>query len=73
MISIVIYLDTITLNEKDDNLVILKVSEECIRRYVAENCKTDYEKWIKSYTADDTEDLFSFVVINGYEYELEEY
>lgn len=35
MVGITIYKDTVTLEyEGDDNLIIVKVSEECIRRYV---------------------------------------
>ena len=74
MVDIIIYKDTVTLEyEGDDNLMIVKVSEECIRRYVTEICKADYDEWIKLYTADETEDLFSFVIMNDYKYELEEY
>lgn len=74
MIDIIIYKDTVTLQYKgDDNLMVLKVSEECIRRYVMEICKADYDEWIKSYTADDAKDLFDFVIMNDYKYELEEY
>ena len=74
MIDITIYKDTFTLEyEGDDNLMIVKVSEECIRRYVTEICKANYDEWIKSYTADDTEGLFNFVIMNDYKYELEEY
>lgn len=73
MVSITIYKDTVTLQEEDENLIEIKVSKECIRKYVSEICKADYDEWIKSYTADETEDLFSFVIMNGYEYELEEY
>ena len=74
MVSIIIYKDTVTLQyECDDNLMIIKVSEECIRRYVMEICKADYYEWIKLYTADDTEGLFNFVIMNDYKYELEEY
>lgn len=74
MVDIIIYKDTVTLQyEGDDNLMILKVSEECIKKYVTEICKADYDEWIKSYTADDTEGLFNFVIMNDYKYELEEY
>ena len=75
MVGITIYKDTVTLEyeDGDDNLIIVKVSEECIKRYVAEICKADYDEWIKNYTADDTEGLFNFVIMNDYKYELEEY
>ena len=75
MVGITIYKDTVTLEyeDGDDNLIIVKVSEECIKRYVTELCKADYDEWIKNYTADDTEGLFNFVIMNDYEYELEEY
>lgn len=75
MVAITIYKDTVTLEyeEADDNLIIVKVSEECIRRYVTEICHADYDEWIKSYTADDSEGLFNFVIMNDYKYELEEY
>ncbi len=74
MVGIMIYKDTVTLQyEGDDNLMIIKVPEECIKRYVTEICKADYEEWINSYTADDTEGLFNFVIMNDYKYELEEF
>ena len=74
MVGIIIYKDTVTLEyEDDDNLIIVKVPEECIKRYVTEICKANYDEWIKSYTADDTEGLFNFVIMNDYKYELEEY
>lgn len=74
MVGITIYKDTATLQyEGDDNLMIVKVSEECIRRYVTEICKADYNEWINSYTTDDTEGLFNFIIMNNYKYELEEY
>lgn len=75
MVAITIYKDTVTLEyeEADDNLIIVKVSEECIRRYVTEICQADYDEWIKTYTADDSEGLFNFVCMNDYEYELEDY
>ena len=74
MVSITIYKDTVTLEyEGDDNLMTVKVSEECIRRYVTEICKANYDEWIKSYTADSTEGLFNFIIMNDYEYELEEH
>lgn len=73
MVAITIYKDTVTLEDEDNNLMIVKVSEECIRRYVKEICKVDYEEWIKTYTADDTEGLFNFVIMNDYKYELEDY
>ena len=40
---------------------------------VTEICKANYDEWIKNYTADDTEGLFNFVIMNDYKYELEEY
>ena len=74
MVDIIIYKDTVTLQyEGDDNLMIVKVPEECIKRYATEICKENYDEWIKSYTADDTEGLFNFVIMNDYKYELEEY
>lgn len=73
MVAITIYKDTVTLENEDNNLMIVKVSEECIRRYVKEICDADYEEWIKTYTADDTEGLFNFVIMNDYKYELEDY
>lgn len=74
MVSIIIYKDTVTLQyECDDNLMIIKVPEECIRRYVTEICHADYDEWIKTYTADDSEGLFNFVCMNDYKYKLEEY
>lgn len=74
MVDITIYKDTVIPEyEGDDNLMIINVSKECIRRYVTEICKEDYDEWIKSYTADDTEGLFGFVIMNGYQYELAEY
>lgn len=72
-VPIVIYRDTVTLlNENDDNLIVVRVPEECIKRYVSEVCEENYDKWILRYTADDTVGLFHFVVMNGYEYILEE-
>ena len=74
MVDITIYKDTVTLQyEGDDNLMIVKVPEECIKRYATEIRKANYDEWIKSYTADDTEGLFNFVIMNDYKYELEEY
>ena len=73
MVAITIYKDTVTLENEDNNLMIVKVSEKCIRRYVKEICDADYEEWIKTYTADDTEGLFNFVIMNDYKYELEDY
>ena len=75
MVGITIYKDTVTLEyeDGDDNLIIVKVSEYCIRRYVTEICKADYDEWIKNYTTDDAEGLFNFIIMNDYKYELEEF
>ena len=74
MVNIIIYKDTAILGHEDDNnLIIIKLFEWCVRKYVDENCKENYDKWIESYTADDTEGLFNFVITNDYKYELEEY
>ena len=70
MVSITIYKDTVTLQEEDENLIEIKVPEECARRYAEEICHADYEEWLNTYTADITEDLFSFVIMNDYKYEL---
>ena len=70
MVSITIYKDTVTLQEEDENLIEIKVPEECARRYAEEVCHADYEEWLNTYTADITEDLFSFVIMNDYKYEL---
>ena len=72
-VPIVVYKNTvIPLKENDDNLIIVKVSEECIKRYVSEVCKENYDEWILWYTAYNTVGLFHFIVMNGYEYILEE-
>ena len=70
MVSITIYKDTVTLQEEDENLIEIKVPEECARRYAEEVCHADYEEWLNTYTADITEDLFSFVIMNDYKYKL---
>lgn len=70
MVSITIYKDTVTLQEEDENLIEIKIPEECARRYAEEVCHADYEEWLNTYTADITEDLFSFVIMNDYKYEL---
>lgn len=69
-VSITVYKDTVTLQPEENNLIEIKVTEECVRRYVDEVCQANYDEWIKSYTADDTEGLFHFVVMNDYKYEL---
>ena len=69
-VSITVYKDTVTLQPEENNLMEVKLSEECVRRYVDEVCHANYDEWINSYTADNTEDLFNFVVMNDYKYEL---
>ena len=74
ILDITIYKDTVILGYAgDDNLIIIKLFEWCVRNYVTEICKVDYDEWIDNYTADDTEGLFNFVIMNNCKYELEEY
>ena len=43
--------------EADDNLIIVKVPEECIRRYVTEICHADYDEWIKTFVGRRVDDM----------------
>lgn len=68
-VDVTVFTDTVRKHDDDDNLLVIRVPGECIRRYVKEICKADFESWMDSYTADDTVGLFDFVVANGYDYE----
>ena len=67
--DVTVFKDTVRKHDDDDNLLGIRVPGECIRRYVEEVCKADFEVWKDTYTADDTVGLFDFVVANGYNYE----
>ena len=61
-VNVAVYLDTITLNEEDDNVATIDVPENLLREYVSNNSEYSYDDWLDKYSCDDTEDLYNWLI-----------
>ena len=62
-VNVSVYLDTVTLEVEDDNVAIIDVPENLLREYVSNNSERSYDEWLSTYTCDDTEDLYNWLVV----------
>lgn len=78
-IGVYVYLDTVYSDYDEsenngDNMCILVLPKEYVKKYVAEHTDfNSFEEWLNEYTCDDTEDLYDKVIRDGIKYELKGY
>lgn len=70
MQKILVYADTVPdLGEReDDNLAWLTITDKAFLEFAKANEIMDRKKWLNTYTADDTENLYDFLTQHEYEY-----
>lgn len=64
-IWICVYRDTIEEHDDNWNLTDVQVTKECFESYYNERCKECYnsmEDFLNEYTADNTEDFYSYAM-----------
>lgn len=79
MCNVVVYKDTINHKYNGDaNLMLITLAIDDLKQFFSEkaiqqNDGINFEEWLDTFTADDTEDLYQFMVNHRKKFQLEDY